>query len=297
MTKAAIYDSFDQAKPLFHVCKKWKGPDQAPFLRDWKRRTGQEVFKIDPSEIGLDADKLVYRPSASTADDSDARTSGHQTAPQQIEQCSLELFQDECAEINTVILRKIATCCVSDLRTVFITHDKRLLGIIEQELPNLQERGVLTAEERQLLQHSIAHTILPGTSEMQAILKQSQADDSIRHKYIIKAVRDGFGTGIEMAKDLTQEEWLHLLQKQAAKPLLPSEGAVVLQEIVDHVWYGIVRHDGEHAGKAKPFHLIGSYHMLNGKLGVYGPWRIGEELHSGLGGPGRGIVMSTVIRR
>lgn len=272
------------------------GPDQDPFLREWKHRTGQEAIKIEPTQLQVDGNNLICNVRTYESD-GQAMVNGGYGKPRRVEQCSLELFQDEYAELDSTVLQKLAICCTSDLRTVFVTHDKRLLGIIEQELPSLEKRGVLRAKDRQALQQGIAHTILPGTTEMHAVLKQAQADDTLRNKYIIKAVRDGFSTGIQMAKDLSQQEWLTLLEKQAAKPLLPSQGAVVVQELVDHVWYDIVRHDGEDAGQAKPFHLIGSYHMINGKLGVYGPWRIGEELHVGIGGAGKGILASTVIKR
>lgn len=290
-----IFDSFNSTKPLFHICEKWKGPDQDPLLCEWKRRTGQEAIKIKPSELRLEDDTLKYC-AEPQVNEAQTETNGGNGGPRPIEQCSLELFQDEYAQLDPAVLQKIATCCVSDLRTVFITHDKRLLGIIEQELPDLVERGVLTADERQALENGIAHTILAGSNEMQQILKLSKSDEKLRGKYIVKAVRDGFGTGIQMGKGLSQEEWLKLLESQAVKALLPSEGTVVVQKLVDHVWYDIVRHDGDDAGQPKLLHLIGSYHMINGKLGVYGPWRVGEELHVGLRGPGD-LVSSTIIRQ
>ena len=68
-----------------------------------------------------------------------------------------------------------------------------------------------------------------------------------------------------------------------------------MQRLVVHKKYDIVRHDVSVA-KTEQFHLIGSCHMINSQSLVFGPWRIGDKVHVGLGPDARGIVMSCVVR-
>lgn len=296
--RQAIVECFDRTKPLYHIREKWPGLDSHPLAKEWEERTGQPFITVQPSQLSLRPNpcsltgySLLYSPNQPQ----NGEHVSDESQVQEVQQCSLELFQSELAELSPSMLRQISTCCVNDLRNVFLIQDKRLLGIILDELPNLQNRGVLTADECEELQQGIALTLLPGTAEMRSLLEQSESNDALRNKYIIKPVRGGMGNGIILAKHLSQSEWLSLLEQQSSHALLPSEGAIVIQELVQHIWYNIVRHD---RGTTQPekFHMIASQHMINGKMSVHGPWRLGQEVHVGLGEGGEGIAMSAVMR-
>ena len=215
---------------------------------------------------------------------------------QEVSQCSLELFQEELADIDPVVLQQIATCCVNDFRNILIVHDKRILSIIRDELPDLVAREVLTEEERQLLENGIIETLLPGSSAMKILLQQAKQDDGLRYVYIAKPVRDASCHDIRLGKNMTQEEWLGLLERLSNHVLLPSEGAYVVQQLVNHVWYDIATHD-EGGLTPEKYHMIGSHHMINSKLDAFGPWRLGKDVHVGFKeGTKKGIVMSSVLR-
>ncbi len=298
MTRKAILDCFEQTKPLYHLREKWPGYDSHPLAREWEKQTGQPFVTIRPSQLSLRTSPRSptgYQLfcTADEPQNGEHAPSDHQL--REIQQCSLELFQSELAELSPQMLRKISTCCTNDLRNVFLIQDKRLLGIILAELPSLQARQILSAAECEELRRGIAPTILPGSSEMRSLLEQSKSDDLLRNKYIIKPVRDAMGNGIIMASHLSRSKWLSELERQSSHALLPSEGAVVIQELVQHIWYDIARHD---RGTREPekFHMIASQHMINGKTSVHGPWRLGKEVHVGLGEGEEGIVMSAVMR-
>ena len=297
-TRQAVLECFDRTKPLYHIREKWTGVDSHPLAKDWEERTGQPFVRVQPSQLSLRPDpssltgySLLYSPDQ--PQNGEHVSDEHQV--QEVQQCSLELFQSELAELSPSMLQHISTCCVNDLRNVFLIQDKRLLGILLDELPNLQDRGVLNADECKELRQGIAPTLLPGTSEMRSLLKKSESNDALRHKSIIKPVRGAMGNGIILGKNLSQTEWLSILEQQSSHALLPSEGAVVIQELVQHIWYDIVRHD-RGTTEPKKFHMIASQHMINGKTSVHGPWRLGEEVHVGLGEGGEGVVMSAVMR-
>lgn len=260
------------------------------------------MLTIKPSELRLEPNQqsatgysLFFVPEPARNGEANMMTG----TKHKIDQCSLELFQEEY-EMDPLLLQQIATCSVNDLRNVFLIHDKRILGIIGEELPNLEARGILTANESAELRNGIADTLLAGSERLRDLLEKSKKDDTIKDKYIIKPARDAIGRGIRLAKYLSQQEWLDLLEKHAAKPLLPSEGACVVQRLAEHIWYDIVRHDDEHSTKPEKFHLIGSQQMINPDFDVYTVWRLGDEVHIGVNGMnGRkdlGIVMSSVIR-
>ena len=318
-TKRAVYEQFDTSKPLFHIRDKWPGVDSHPLAREYQQRFGQPMITVKPSDLRLLPDNksptsysLYYCAEPSTLDDNHKQQVNgeqHIDSPinndherkranlQKVEQGSLELFQEEY-EMDPLMLQQIATCCVNDFRNIFIIHDKRILGIIEEELPKLEARKVLTPQERSDLSDSIATTLLAGTPAMKDLLDRSRQSNREKDAWIIKPVRDASGNGIKLGKNISQEEWLDLLERHADHTLLPSEGACVVQRLVDHVWYDIVRHDGnDDPVKPEKFHLIGSMHMINSKLEVFGPWRLGEEVHVGFTEEGNmGIVMSSVIR-
>ena len=89
---------------------------------------------------------------------------------QEVSQCSLELFQEELADLNPLVLRQLSTCCVNDLRNILLIHDKRILCIIREELASLVARQVLTEQEGQLLKNGIVETLVPGSLSMKELL-------------------------------------------------------------------------------------------------------------------------------
>lgn len=188
----------------------------------------------------------------------------------------------------------MATRCINDMRSILLVHDKRMLGILLEELPSLQEAGILTAEEVSTLQDGIVPTLIPGSSGMQQLLKDSEQDPILKDRYILQAARLGFGQDHYRGSDLSQDSWLdHLCRLQ--HPLRPSEHAYVVQQYVNQVWYDIIRQDVEINEK---LHLVGSYYAINGTFAGTGPWRLGDDhLLVKLNEESKGIVMTGISRK
>ncbi|KAF4500734.1 hypothetical protein FAGAP_3016 [Fusarium agapanthi] len=140
-------------------------------------------------------------------------------------------------------------------------------------------RGVLTAEEAEFVADGIIQTINPWSEGLQNLLRNSKSDPNLKNKYIYKLCRDGMGHGIELGKNLTQKAWLEHLEKLANPDVLrPHDDAAVIQRLVDHDWYDVVRHevstdDGPHPNK---FHLIGSMFMFQiaSSIPLLGVWAL-----------------------
>lgn len=252
------------------------------------------MVDVQPSELRLENDatsptgyRLFYIPEQRS-------TANAESGKKLIEQCALELYQDEIAQIEPNILRQLAINCVNDFRTTLLCHDKRILGIVLEEIPGMVKRQRLSSLEALELIGAVIDTSQPGTEILWDLLKRSRDDVHARNNYIVKPIRDGSCEGIRLGKNMTQEEWLQTLERLAARPLRPSENACVVQRLVEHVQYDIVRHDPDYG--VEQFHLIGSGHMINSQAFVLGPWRIGQDVHVGLGGEKKGIVMSAVLR-
>ena len=109
------------------------------------------------------------------------------------------------------MVRHISACCRNDPRSVFIAHDKRILGIILQELDSLVDMQVLSLAQAQTLREHIIPTIIPGTTEFRDLLYHTRTNPDIKDQYIIKPVRDARGAGILLGRNLSIEQWQSIL--------------------------------------------------------------------------------------
>lgn len=257
-------------------------------------------MQIEPSQLQLEKDdssptgwSLYANIGGDPGNDEHTSSTGGLL---KVEQCALELFQEEFADINPTSLKQLAMCSVNDFRTIFLLHDKRILGIVLDEIANLVKRNVFSPDEGRILRDGIAETLIPGSNALKQLLEESKQDPLAKNEWIVKPVRDASCNGIRLGVDIEQDEWLSLLERLSSRALYPaSDNAYVVQRLVKHGKYDIVRHDVSVAN-IEQFHLIGSCHMINSQSLVFGPWRIGEKVHVGLGPDARGIVMSCVVK-
>lgn len=147
-----------------------------------------------------------------------------------IEQIALELHQDELEALEEDVLLEIGARCSNDLRTIFLMHDKRMLGLLLQELDSLVLSKALTSRQASALQSGIVETHLPGTSSFQSILSEPQN----RHMWLLKPALAGKGEGIVFGKDVDEETWKSFL-KQKPEPAVvgcpptPTRNTFVIQ--------------------------------------------------------------------
>ncbi|KAF4331646.1 hypothetical protein FBEOM_14596 [Fusarium beomiforme] len=278
---------FDPNKPLFSIRDKWPGADSRILSAISVARGNHPVEAVRPQNLEVRTDETSPTGFALW----DKATNTH------LEQWFVEMLQEEYAELKPDVAHQLSLTPLNDLRTVFIVHDKRLLGIIPEELPNMVSRGVLTAEEANIVADGITQTINPGSKGILDLLQQSRADAEVKNKYIYKPCRDGMGHGIELGKNMTQEAWLERLEKLANPDVLrPHDDAAVIQRLVDHNWYDVVRHGvaSDDGPKPNKFHLIGSMFMFQNRNFYPGTWRMGLETHLGITSDKPGLVMTMV---
>lgn len=121
----------------------------------------------------------------------------------QIEQIALELHQDELEALDEQILLEVGARCFNDLHTIFFVHDKRMLGLLHQELDHLVSSAVLTMAQANVLRRGVVETHLPSTQSFRNIL----GDTRNKHMWVLKPSQAGKGEGILFGKDLDDDAW------------------------------------------------------------------------------------------
>jgi len=261
------------------------------FIDAVRRRLGVTPCLITPADLRLlpnPESKTGYTlccvvPAPNNSSSSSSTTTQTFTAPtgetvQAIHQVGLELHQHELASLPPLLLQHLSLVCFNDLRTILLVHDKRMLGIVTQELPHLVTRQILTPSQAQLLTRGITETILPGPSskELSRLLKQCTRSPDLKDQYILKPVRGGKGAGIIFGDELTPEEWCATLDRLHSRPcpeLLEEGNMCVIQRRIHPRLYDLVlTADGERVR----YPLVGTYHVVGGKLSGLGTWRSSE---------------------
>ncbi|KAM3512763.1 hypothetical protein MY11210_003637 [Beauveria gryllotalpidicola] len=189
---------------------------------------------------------------------------------EEIHQVGLELHQRELAALDAEMMHHISLCCFNDIRTILLVHDKRMLGIIQQELLPMVRRGVLTVEQAQALAQGIADTALPGSAYMEDLLRQSHANPSLKDEYLLKPVRGGKGAGIVFGEDLGADQWqAALLDLQSPKLNAAGASYVAQRKILQHNYDLVLKGCGQILTQP----LIGTYHTVHGAYLGIGTWR------------------------
>ncbi|KAL6916552.1 hypothetical protein ACHAP8_007027 [Fusarium lateritium] len=282
-----VMTMFDPEKPLFTIHNSFPGADS-------KTLSGVNLSKDRPSVEAVDPKNLEVREDKSSPT---GLSLWDKSTGLRLEQWIIEMLQEEYTGLDPPVVRQLALSPLNDLRTVFIVHDKRLLGIIPEELPGMITRGVLTAEEADIVADGLAQTINPGSEGLRSLIRESESNPDVRAGYIYKPCRDGMGHGIELGRNMTQEAWLECLKKLATPNVLrPHDNAAVIQKLVDHKWFDMVRHEVASDDGAKPnkLHIIGSLFMFHNQNYYPAAWRMGLETHLGISGDKPGIVMAMV---
>jgi hypothetical protein len=187
---------------------------------------------------------------------------------EEIYQVGLELHQSELLALESEMLRQISLCCFNDFRSILLTHDKRMLGIVKQELNSLVSRDVITRIQAKILDQGIANTILPGSDELHKLLISSQMFPKLRYQYLLKPIRSGKGDGIVFGDELTSDEWISALQRQLTSRSV--SGACVIQRRIVPRLYNLVL---KPSGARVQYPLIGTYFVVHGRLLGLGGWR------------------------
>ncbi|ESU08663.1 hypothetical protein FGSG_04440 [Fusarium graminearum PH-1] len=233
MILQGLFSLFDPNYPLHLLKGDEKGIDIHMFIDAVERRFGIKPRLVTPDKLRLLPDvrsKTGYRLCCVVKGiDEPAVNSWRFKAKNgevwdEIHQVGLELHQRELDALDLDVLRQISLRCFNDMRTVLLVHDKRMLGIIRQELPRLTARGVLTETQAEALESNIVDTILPGSTELDTLI---QAGPQSRQGYILKPIRSGKGDGIIFGDDLTGDEWTARLEGLSSANIVPGVSAAV----------------------------------------------------------------------
>lgn len=232
---------------------------------DWlHRNTGTTVRFISTADLRLFPDPQVkggYKLFCVL--DSDLNNRGELL--EEVHQIGLELHQRELLALQPEMLRQISLRCFNDMRTILLVHDKRMLGIVKQELGSLVERQVLTRAQAHALDRGIADTILPGSVELCQFLEHCRRSPGLRTEYLLKPVRSGKGDGIIFGEEVSPTVWLSKLE------LLKCPGTtLIVQRKVEHILYDMML---KSAGTTAKLPLIGTYHSVHGQYLGLGGWR------------------------
>ncbi|UKZ49282.1 hypothetical protein TrVGV298_003527 [Trichoderma virens] len=261
----AVVNLFDSSRPG-HILlgKQWIGFDVHLLPDIFKQRTGQEMRIISPSDLRLTEDSSSptgYHLSCTIKDSEEL---------ERVWQISMDMVQAEIREFTPEILREIARICINDLRSIFLLHDKRFLGIVLEELDTLLEAGVIDSTEAQLLKESIAPTYVPGSAGWQAAISSPNAKEEL----VLKDARGGIGRGHTFGHNVTQEEWDERLRAVGDGKLVDGKGNA-LQRKVNQVSFDILNLAGDTFRK---LYLIGAWAAVNNQYLGITSMRLGNDL-------------------
>lgn len=244
-----------------------------------EQRTGIRPRFITPDDLRLvPCDKAPLGQKLCCAIPSNAETSPASTVfgsegerLEEIHQVNLELHQRELRAIPTDILRHLSLRCFNDLRVIFLVHDKRMLGIILQELDALVHRhGVLTPAQAAILREGISTTFIAGSAEISKLKQDCHHNPNLKDNFILKPIRSGKGAGILFGDELSPGDWQTKLEDSQQATIFPSQISYIVQRKIPQAVYDVYSRDSE---ESKKMHLVGTYHVVNGWYLGLGTWR------------------------
>lgn len=235
-------------------------------------------LRIVPDQAGVNGFKLCC---LARSDDpgSFSNTSGETV--EYVHQICLELHQREFRALGWEMQKQISIRCFNDLRTILLVHDKRMLGIIREELGSLTSRGVISAAQGRCLDKGIAYTILPGSSRLSIFEKDCRLSETLKDDYILKPTRGGKGAGILFGDEINSHDWLALLQTMKSPLINKKETSYVVQLNVRQPFYNIFSASDASPSRCR---MVGTFHMVHGTFLGLGVWRCS---------PGRLCAIST----
>jgi hypothetical protein len=257
-----IHMFIDAVWKRFGIKPKLITPEELRLLPDPRSTTGYRLFcaSRDGVETSLQDSSAPFIHDGETLEE--------------IHQVGLELHQRELAALAPEMLRQISLRCFNDMRTILLVHDKRMLGIIRQEISNMVTRQVLGKTHADALERGIVNTILPKSPEMDSLLQACRNSTLLQNEYILKPIRSGKGDGIVFGEDLNPCAWVAELQRlQSQEPRNLHASCVVQRRIVPHEYDLILKSPGT----MDRYPLVGTYHVANGQLLGLGTWRASRD--------------------
>ncbi|KAF8169828.1 hypothetical protein K438DRAFT_1909450 [Mycena galopus ATCC 62051] len=284
-----LFTLFDATKPLYLLKGAEPGLDIHMFADLAEQRTGSRPIFVRPDDLrlipdddakfghrlycvvrGKDSQDKKNRNRKRTRTDEDQFVHKGETL-EEIHQVGLELHQHELRALSPEVMRALSVRCFNDMRTIFLVHDKRMLGIVQQELDNLVHKHcVLSATQAEVLRAGICPTILAGSHEAALFLQRSPM---YQDGYLLKLIRSGKGAGIVFGDELTVAEWEEKVRRYLSNATIGvDQPAYLVQRQIFQGRYDVLLREKE---GMQANYMIGTYLGLNGRYLGLGLWRSG----------------------
>ncbi|KAH7136899.1 hypothetical protein B0J13DRAFT_506644 [Dactylonectria estremocensis] len=273
-----LFGLFQRDLPLHLLKGEENGIDIHMFTDAVRRRLGVIPTLITPADLrllpgpqskgGLRLCCIVNKDREAPANSS-LLTNDAGEVVEEIHQVGLELHQRELLALDPEMLRQISLRCFNDMRTILLVHDKRMLGIVKQELQPLVARKVITQMQAKVLERGIVDTILPASDEMDRLLQACKLCPELKDAYILKPIRGGKGAGIVFGDEVGSEEWQAALEQLRCPGDVSAATCVVQRLIVPRRYHLVLKASGDRV----QWPLVGTYHVVGGKFLGLGTWR------------------------
>lgn len=247
----------------------------AAFLNSAERRTGMRPQVVSPEQIRLVPDSTsrtghaLYCITAVPGSASSADRDGENL--ERIHQVGLQLTVNEYEPLKPEIRHHLALCGVNDVRSMLLVQDKRILGILHQELDAMvTTHRVLTAEQADLLRRRVIPTIIPGSEELQELVDSYHRGTISKDKFILKSVRGSRGAGILFGDEVDKSEWEAILIDLRDPEISPDRTPYVIQPVVTQSEEDLFL--DEQTGMQR-CQRVGAYHAVNCEFVGLGAWR------------------------
>ncbi|KAL4913600.1 hypothetical protein BDW62DRAFT_214077 [Aspergillus aurantiobrunneus] len=256
----------------------------AAFFHFAEKRTGRRPRVVSPEQLRLvseSSSRTGYGLYCTTTDLTPNTQNGEKAKEneelEKIHQVGLQLTDGEYAPLPPDLRHHLALHGINEVRSMLLVQDKRILGIVHQELDALvSTHGVLSPEEANLLRRSVIPTIIPGSKELQELRHKTCHEGTVsKNEFILKPIRASRGAGIVFGDELSSAEWegiLTDLQDPAIQAHPRSDRTpYVIQPVVtqgeDELFLD------EEMGTQRS-HRVGAYHAVNGAFVGLGAWRV-----------------------
>ena len=265
----SLLSLFDPSRPLHLLKGEEPGLDIHLFISYVHSVTGRKPRLIKPSDLRLASSPLS--PTGYTLECVAGLDSNGNEVLERVHQVGLELHQHELRSLPKSLLREICLRCFNDFRTIFLVHDKRMLGIVLQELGNLVAvQRILSPTQAETLRRGITLTINPGSRELATLIKLTKLSPRVKNDFILKPIRGGKGAGIIFGSDLSPLAWSLHLELLRKSELVPGLLTYVIQRKIEQPRFDVVLHT---AGSLQRNYLVGTYMSIHGRYVGIGTWR------------------------
>lgn len=230
---------------------------------------------LTPDDLHLVADETsptgfklqCARESVSSADNQDGNM-------EDIHQIAVRLYLEQFASLSPELQRELAFRSNNDIRSILLTHDKRILGILYQELDDLvTKHHVLTQRQADLIRKHVVFTIIPGSKELEQLTNSYHHGKASKNDYIVKPIRSGSGQGIVLGQELSPSEWEAILADMKNPAVTPGRTVYIIQPVVEQAEGDMFLDEEVGVQRTR---RVGTYHSIHGQFTSLGVWRVGR---------------------